>query len=486
MSSPIKKLLGQTAIYGLPSIVGRLLNFLMVPLYISKFEQTSDYGVVSELYSWVAFLVVFLTFGMETAFFRFLQNSKEDKNEVFNNSFLTVLGINIIFFLTILLFSQSIADVLLYSGHYEYVILLGAVVCIDAISALPLAKLRAEEKALKFASIQSLSIIVNIGLNLLLMLVFFDKAHPGMGVIFIFAANLFASLVKPIFLYKDFLKIKLKFNKRLAKEMVVYALPLMIGGLAGIVNEAIDRILLVHLLYKGTDASLIAAKAEVGIYSACYKLAMLVTILIQAYRFAAEPFFFSQLKNEDKNQIYTKVMDYFVAVVCMVFLVVSLNVDFIKLFFIPNEAYWEGLKVVPILLLANVFLGVYFNQSIWYKLSNQTRFGAYIAIIGALITVLINVIFIPTYGYMASAWATMIVYALQMILSYVLGQKYYPIPYNIKKFFLYLGVAIGLYFMTVFMNLEESSALQFFVHNAIVVIYLAMIWVIEKPRLARK
>jgi O-antigen/teichoic acid export membrane protein len=486
MSSPIKKLLGQTAIYGLPSIVGRLLNFLMVPLYISKFEQTSDYGVVSELYSWVAFLVVFLTFGMETAFFRFLQNSKEDKNVVFNNSFLTVLGINIIFFLTILLFSQSIADVLLYSGHYEYVILLGAVVCIDAISALPLAKLRAEEKALKFASIQSLSIIVNIGLNLILMLVFFDKAHPGMGVIFIFAANLFASLVKPIFLYKDFLKIKLKFNKRLAKEMVVYALPLMIGGLAGIVNEAIDRILLVHLLYEGTDASLIAAKAEVGIYSACYKLAMLVTILIQAYRFAAEPFFFSQLKNEDKNQIYTKVMDYFVAVVCMVFLVVSLNVDFIKLFFIPNEAYWEGLKVVPILLLANVFLGVYLNQSIWYKLSNQTRFGAYIAIIGALITVLINVIFIPTYGYMASAWATMIVYALQMILSYVLGQKYYPIPYNIKKFFLYLGVAIGLYFMTVFMNLEESSVLQFVVHNAIVVVYLAMIWVIEKPRLARK
>ena len=484
MSSPIKKLLGQTAIYGLPSIVGRLLNFLMVPLYISKFEQTSDYGVVSELYSWVAFLVVFLTFGMETAFFRFLQNSKEDKNVVFNNSFLTVLGINIIFFLTILLFSQSIADVLLYSGHYEYVILLGAVVCIDAISALPLAKLRAEEKALKFASIQSLSIIVNIGLNLILMLVFFDKAHPGMGVIFIFAANLFASLVKPIFLYKDFLKIKLKFNKRLAKEMVVYALPLMIGGLAGIVNEAIDRILLVHLLYEGTDASLIAAKAEVGIYSACYKLAMLVTILIQAYRFAAEPFFFSQLKNEDKNQIYTKVMDYFVAVVCMVFLVVSLNVDFIKLFFIPNEAYWEGLKVVPILLLANVFLGVYLNQSIWYKLSNQTRFGAYIAIIGALITVLINVIFIPTYGYMASAWATMIVYALQMILSYVLGQKYYPIPYNIKKFFLYLGVAIGLYFMTVFMNLEESSVLQFVVHNAIVVVYLAMIWVIEKPRLA--
>ena len=212
---------------------------------------------------------------------------------------------------------------------------------------------------------------------------------------------------------------------------------------------------------------------------------MLVTILIQAYRFAAEPFFFSQMKNEDKNQVYTKVMNYFVAVVCLVFLVVSLNVDFIKLFFIPNEAYWIGLKVVPILLLANVFLGVYFNQSIWYKLSNQTRFGAYIAIIGALITVLINVIFIPTYGYMASAWATMVVYAIQMVLSYVLGQKYYPIPYNVKKFFLYLGVAIALYFVTVFLNLEESSVSQFLVHNSIVVVYLAMIWKIEKPKLGR-
>jgi O-antigen/teichoic acid export membrane protein len=485
MSSPIKKLLGQTAIYGIPSIVGRFLNYLMVPLYIFKFEKASDYGVVSELYSWVAFLVVFLSFGMETAFFRFLQN-KEDKQKVFNNGFLTVIGLNTLFFLTIVLFSNPIADTLLYSGHNEYIILLAAVVCVDALSSLPLAKLRAEEKAYRFAFIQSISIAVNIGLTLILMLIFFDENHPENGVIFIFVANLFASLMKPIFLFKDFLSIKFKFDKRLAKEMIIYALPLMIGGLAGVVNEAIDRILLVHLLYDGTDSSLIAAKAEVGIYSACYKLAMLVSILIQAYRFAAEPFFFSQLKNEDKNQIYTKVMDYFVAVVCLVFLVVSLNVDFIKLFFIPNEVYWVGLKVVPILLLANVFFGIYLNQSIWYKLSNQTRFGAYIAIIGALITVLINVIFIPTYGYMASAWATMIVYALQMILSYVLGQKYYPIPYNIKKFFLYLGVAITLYFVTVFMNLEESSALQFFVHNTIVVVYLAMIWTIEKPRLARK
>jgi O-antigen/teichoic acid export membrane protein len=485
MSNPIKKLAGQTAIYGIPSIVGRFLNYLMVPLYIYKFKDTSDYGVVSELYAWVAFLVVFLTFGMETAFFRFIQNS-EDKNKVFNNGFLTVILLNTVFFISIVLFSNPIADTLLYSGHNEYIILLGAVVCVDALSALPLAKLRAEEKAIKFATIQSLSIVVNIGLTLILMLFFFDNNHPEEGVIYIFFANLCASLMKPLFLFKDFLKVKLKFDKRLAKEMIVYALPLMIGGLAGIVNETIDRILLVHRLYEGTDTSLIYAKSQVGIYSANYKLAMLVTILLQAYRFAAEPFFFSQMKNEDKNTIYVRVMNYFIAVVCLVFLVVSVNVDFIKIIFIPNKAYWVGLQVVPILLLANVFLGIYYNQSIWYKLSNHTRFGAYIAIIGAFITFFINFRFIPTYGYMASAWATLIVYALQMMLSYLLGQKYYPIAYNVKRFLMYLGTALGFYFITVWMNLEESSVQQFLVNNAFVVIYLLLIYKVEKPQIKMK
>ena len=485
MSNPIKKLAGQTAIYGIPSIVGRFLNYLMVPLYIYKFKQTSDYGVVSELYAWVAFLVVFLTFGMETAFFRFIQNA-EDKTKVFNNGFLTVILLNTLFFLSLIVFSNPIADTLLYSGHNEYILLLGAVVCVDAISALPLAKLRAEEKAVKFATIQSLSIVVNIGLTLILMLFFFDNNNPEEGVIYIFFANLCASLMKPLFLFKDFLKVKLKFDRRLAKEMVLYALPLMIGGLAGIVNETIDRILLVHRLYEGTDVSLIYAKSQVGIYSANYKLAMLVTILLQAYRFAAEPFFFSQMKNEDKNTIYVRVMNYFIAVVCLVFLVVSVNVDFIKMVFIPNEAYWAGLQVVPILLLANVFLGIYYNQSIWYKLSNHTRFGAYIAIIGAFITFFINFRFIPIYGYLASAWATLIVYGFQMILSYLLGQKYYPIAYNVKRFLMYLGTVIGFYFITVWINLEASSVQQFLVNNTCVVIYLFLIYKIEKPKIRMK
>jgi O-antigen/teichoic acid export membrane protein len=208
---------------------------------------------------------------------------------------------------------------------------------------------------------------------------------------------------------------------------------------------------------------------------------MLVTILIQAYRYAAEPFFFSQLRNEDKNKIYSKVMNYFVAAVCTVFLLVSLNVDLIKVIFIPNKAYWIGLKVVPILLLANVFLGVYFNQSIWYKLSNQTKFGAYIAISGAFLTITINWVFIPKFGYMASAWATMIVYAFQMVVSYILGQTYYPIKYNLRKFFLYLFSAIGLYFLAGTFEFETGSIAQISVNNSLILLYLGLIWFIEKP-----
>lgn len=478
MANPIKQLLGQTAVYGLSSIVGRLLNYLLVPLYTAVFANPSDYGVVSELYAWVAFLVVLLTFGMETSFFRFLQD-KEDKEKVFVNSFLTVIGINVLFFAVLLFFNQNIADLMLYSDHNEYIILLGAIVCIDAVTALPLAKLRAENKAFQFAGIQLSSIGVNIILNLVFMIGLFDPARPEEGVLFILFANLFASLVKPLLLYKHFLHLRFTFDKVLAKEMFWYAFPLVIAGFAGIINETLDRILLKHLLYDGsTQVSLKIAEAQVGIYSACYKLAMLVTILLQAYRYAAEPFFFAQLKNQDKNKVYAKVMNVFIAMVCLVFLVVSLNIDFFKLF-IRNEAYYVGLKVVPILLLANVFLGIYYNQSIWYKLSGQTKFGAFIAIGGALLTVVLNVVFIPIYGYMASAWATLIVYACQMIASYLLGQKHYPIAYNLRKFALYLVGALLVYFIASF-ELFSAGIMKTIFNNTLILGYLLMVYKLEK------
>jgi len=483
MSNPIKKLLGQTAVYGLSSIVGRLLNYLLVPLYTQVFADPSDYGVVSELYAWVAFLIVLLTFGMETAFFRFLQDH-EDKDKVFLNGFLTVIGVNVLFFCSLLYFNQDIAKIMLYPGHNEYIILLGAIVAIDAITALPLAKLRAENKALKFASIQFASIGVNIGLNLFFMLYLFDPTRPEEGVLFILFANLIASLVKPLLLYRDFLSIKFSFDLQLAKEMLVYSIPLVIAGFAGIINETLDRILLKHITYDGLNpASLNFAEEQVGIYSACYKLAMLVTILLQAYRYAAEPFFFAQMKSEDKNKVYAKVMNYFVATVCLVFLVVSLNIDIFK-HFIRNEAYWSGLGVVPILLLANVFLGIYYNQSIWYKLSGQTRFGAYIAIVGATLTILINVVFIPEYGFYACAWATLVVYAFQMIASYYLGQRYYPIQYNLRKFFLYFGGALILYFAAKVMQVDGIYTRLIF-HNLLIIIYLAIFFAVEKITLKR-
>lgn len=484
MSNPIRKLISQTAVYGLSSIVGRLLNYLLVPLYTSVFTDPAHYGVVSELYAWVAFLIVILTFGMETAFFRFIQTS-ENKEQTYLNSLASVLGINALLFAALLFFNDDIAQLMLYEGHNEYIILLGIIVCVDAISAIPLARLRVEEKSMRFVSIQITSILVNVGLNLFLMLYLFDPERPEEGVLFILLANLCASLVKPIMLYDSFNLSGLKLNWKEIKLMLFYAFPLVIGSFAGIINETIDRILLKQILYNPSDISTLhTAESEVGIYSACYKLAMLITILLQAYRYAAEPFFFNQMKNEDRNVIYVKVMNLFVATVCLVFLFVSLNIDLFK-HFIQNEAYWTGLKVVPILLLANVFLGIYYNQSIWYKLSGKTQYGAYIALIGASFTIGINLVFIPTYGYMASAWATFIVYALQMLISYFLGQKHYPIPYNVKKFFLYLGLAVVLYFLGSLIQLERYFV-QFILQNTLLLLYVLFIIKMERHAFSLK
>jgi O-antigen/teichoic acid export membrane protein len=482
--NPLKKLLGQTAVYGLSSILGRTLNYLLVPLYLSVFENTADYGVVSQLYALVAFLMVFLTFGMETSYFRFIQD-KEDKTAVFRNSFLTVIGLNAVFFVLILLFNQQLADLLLFPDHNEYIPLLAGIVCIDAVASIPLAKLRAEEKARQFALVQFTSIGVNILLNLFLMLVLFDKTRPEEGILFILFANLFSSLVRPLMLYKDFLHISWKFDWALAFTMSRYAIPIVIAGFAFIVNETIDRIMLKQMLSDLPGYTTKMADSEIGIYSACYKLAMLVTILLQAYRYAAEPFFFNQAKNQDRNKLYVKLMNYFVAAMCLVFLTVSLNIDIFR-HFITSKAYWAGLSVVPILLLANVFLGIYLNQSIWYKLSNQTRFGAYIAIGGACLTVLINYLFIPEYGYMASAWATLIVYGAQMVASYLLGQKYFPIRYNIRKFFLYMGASLLLFFLAKGLHLTEGSMVKFVVNNVLILLFVGLVVFMEGIKLRKQ
>ena len=477
MANPIKKLFGEIAIYGLSSIVGRLLNYLLVPLYTYVFINPADYGVVSELYAWVAFLIVILTFGMETAFFKFIQNEGDKKN-VFSTALSALLSLNSVFFLIVILFYQDIASLLLYEGHGEYIVMLGAIVSIDAISALPLAKLRAEEKAKRFSIIQLSSIAVNIILNVIFLLFWFDYNNPEQGVFYIFLANLIASLVKPIFLFKSFSLIR-RIDWSLLKRMLFFSFPLAIAGFAGIINETLDRILLKQMLYNPeVPSSLDYAEAQVGIYSASYKLAMLIAILLQAYRYAAEPFFFSQTKNQDRNKIYSQIMNVFIAFVCGIFLLVTLNIDIFK-YFIQNETYWVGLQVVPILLMANIFLGIYYNQSIWFKLSGKTKFGAYIALFGASLTVLINIIYIPKFGYMACAWATLIVYFTQMVISYLLGQRHYPIPYNLKKFIFYIFLALALFFLSPYIKVD-NFAVNLIIQNSLLLMFVLTAVYIER------
>ena len=482
--NPIKNLLGQTAIYGLPSIVGRLLNYMLVPIYTSLLP-VYEYGKISELYALVAFLIVLLTFGMETAFFKFI-NSKEKKKEVFQSSFLTVIVFNLIFLLLIFLFNQHIANILLYNDHAIYIILLASIVAIDATSAMPMAKLRADNKAVRFATIHFSSIILNITLNLVFLYGFFNKENPEQGILFILVANLLASFIKPIATYKDYFGLKLHYNRELAREMFKYSLPLVIAGFAGIINETIDRAMLKQVLYNKGGLTLRESETQLGIYSACYKLAMIVTIFLQAYRYAAEPFFFAQEKKKDSKNMYSKIMNYFVAFVCLIFITVSLNIDVFK-YFIRNEEFWVGLNVVPILLIANVFYGIYLNQSIWYKLSGQTKYGAFIAIVGGFVTILLNFIFIPIYGFWACAWATMFVYGGQMIASYFLGQKYYPIKYNLRKFLLYFGFSLIIFFVAFIIDIDSGyfSWRKFIFHNSLILVYIFLFCFIERPKLKK-
>ena len=470
--SVIKKLAGQTAIYGLSSIIGRLLNYLLVPLH-TYFFTTSEYGVISEFYAYVAFLVVFLMFGMETTFFRFVNKAK-DKEKTFNQAFSIVLIINVVFLTSILLFAQPIANWMMYPEHANYVIWFGFILAFDALSSVLLAKLRFLEKAKKFAFVQLSSIGVTIILNLFFLFVLLPL-YPDFGIGFIFIANLFASLIKPIFLLKEIKAIRLVWDRLMVQTMVLFALPMVIAGFAGIINETIDRILLKRLL---VDQGVEYAQSQVGIYSANYKLSIIITLFIQAFRYAAEPFFFAQEQNKDKSKVYSTVMTYFVIVVTLIFLGVTLYIDVFKWFI--NERYWEGLKVVPILLMANVFLGIYYNQSIWYKLANKTKFGAYIAIGGAIITLSLNFLLIPYFGYVGSAWATLIVYFLMMVASHILGQKYYPIKYNLRKVLTFIFSAWVLYLMSHFIQFE-NGVLQYGFKTVLLVIFIGIIFFIENP-----
>jgi O-antigen/teichoic acid export membrane protein len=446
--SQIKSLASQTAAYGLSTILGRTLNYLLVPLYTRLFLP-AEYGVVTDLYALVAFLNIVYTYGMETAFFRKVQS---EGFRVYQTAFWSLLISSLLFTGLLLLLAQPIANGLRYPNHPEYIRWFALILGLDALAALPFARLRHEEKALKFAGIKLVNIGLNIGLNLFFLLLcpwlvasgklsfltnLVYSAEVGVG--YIFLSNLLANGITLLFLLPLFPRRFSGFDYGLWQQMFGYALPLLFAGLAGMVNETIDRIMLKYLLPMSTQEAL----HEVGIYGAVYKLAMLMSIFTQTFRTAAEPFFFRQANQADARQVYAQVMQVFVLAGGLIFLGVTLFLPIVRHFI--DAAYFEGLGVVPILLLANLFLGMYYNQSVWYKLSDQTRWGMYLSVAGAAITILGNWLLIPHYGYVGSAYTTLACYLSMMLLSYWLGQRYYPVPYRLNRIARYLLLALLVY-----------------------------------------
>ncbi len=438
------------------SIVGRLLNYLLVPLYTHVFI-TSEFGVITEMYSYVAFLLIILTYGMETAFFRFARNQNGNERRVFGTTLLSVAFTSTLFILLVVLFRQHLAELIHHPQYSRYILWLGIIVGLDALNAIPFARLRAQNKALRFALIKLTGIGISISLVLLFLLLLpwlLDKGpqslhpyihrvyDPDMGVGYVFIANLVATVVTSLLLLPVMLQKRPEFHYPLWRQMLLYAMPLLVAGLAGVANEALDKILLKFMLPPGE------ALSQVGIYGACFKLAVMMTIFIQAFRFAAEPFFFAQARDANAPALYARVMNLFVVACLLIFLVITLYMGVIQYFIGP--AFREGLGVVPVLLLANVFLGIYFNLSIWYKLTNQTRFGAWFALAGAVITILLNLWWIPRFGYHGSAWAHLVCYLCMTALSYAYGQRHYPIPYDLRKIGLFIASALAVYGLSTF------------------------------------
>ncbi len=488
--NPLKKLASQTAIYGLPTIVGRLLNYFLTPLYTYIFT-TGDFGVVTSMYSYVSFLLVLLTYGMETAFFRF-SHSELNKEKVYSTSVISVFSTSIVFVVLVSLYANSIAHWIKIDNHREYIIWFAIILAADAITAIPFAKLREQNKAKRFAIIKSINIATNIFLNVFFIW-FCAKIHenpdsifysfvesiysPEIGIGYIFISNLLASGLTLFLLLPEMLRIHFSFDFLLWKRIMRYTLPLLVAGMAGMINETMDRILLTHLLPKDV------AMSQTGIYGACYKVAIIMTIFIQTFRFAAEPFFFANAKEKDAKKNYADIMKFFAIVCSIIFLGTMMNISWIQYF--VGEPFRVGMNVVPILLFANLCLGIFINQSIWYKLSGQTRYGAYLAIIGAIITLVLNFYWIPRYGYIGSAWATLICYASMMIISFFWGNKHYPVNYDLKRILGYICLSLTLYALSTFIRLDSVS-LKLIINNILLIGFITLVWKLEKKNLLKQ
>lgn len=485
--NPFRKLIGDTAIYGLSSIVGRFLNWWLVPYYSVLFLP-GEYGIVTNLLAYEAFLLIILTYGMETGYFRFASRSDQPE-KVYSTSQMPLFVTSTLFLVFVLIFAQPIASLIGYASNPEYIRILAAVVAIDAFTSIPFARLRLDNRPIKFATVKMINIGLNIGFNLFFLSLcpFILRHFPDnpvkwvysadIGVGYVFISYLLASISTLLLLYKEIFSMKWEIDKPLLRKMLSYSFPILVIGVAGMVNQNIDKILIPFLVPEDKDPMF-----QVGIYGANYKLAVLMNMFIQAFRYAFEPFFFSRSSSSatDDPKLYATVMKYFVIFGMVIFLGMTLFIDIVKL--IIDSRYHEGLKVVPLVLLANLFFGIFFNLSIWYKIKDMTRYGAYIALIGAAITLVLNIILIPVMGYMGSAIAVLICFFVMMIITYIWGQKYYFVPYDLKRISTYFVLGFILYFISLSIS-ELNSIIRFAINLVLFFTFFYAVFKFEKSEL---
>lgn len=491
--SVLKKFLGQTAVYGISTVFSRLFNFILTPIFTKAYSK-AVYGIFTKMYAYASLVNAILAFGMESTYFRYLNKHEDKKQEVYNNSFLCIAFIASLFLISGLVFSDPVvrylsADPVQFADYKLYVRYFIWILFVDAICVIPFAKLRSEDKALKYSTIKFLNIGCFVGFNL-----FFIYIVPAMirhrlpmadwmatwyrekWIGYVFISNLIASLVTLLMLVPEFLKLQLKFDKVLFAKMFSYSWPILVANLSFIVNENLDKIVLSELLPKDV------ADGQVGIYGAVCKIAIFMSIFITAFRLGAEPFFFSYAKNVNAKKTYAMILHYFVIALAVLFVALIANIEILKYFISRDKAhiaeYWVGLPAVPYLLFGYVCLGIYMNLSIWYRLSDQTRYGLYISIVGAVITIVLNFVLIPKYSYMGSAWVSMLAYFIMMVISYVLGQKYYPIPYELKRIVLYLLVSVVLVVLSFWVFNRNI-----YIGNAMLLAFIAGVYYFEKDQL---
>jgi O-antigen/teichoic acid export membrane protein len=446
--SSIKKLAGETLWYGGSTIVARLLNTLLTPFLTYSMANKADYGKIGLIYSFIPILNVIYTYGFETAYFRF-SSQKEKTNTLYSTAALSLLASTLLFTL-VLWFNKSIVGISIGMEDFPDIIkVVILIIAVDTFSAIPFAKLRQENRPVKYALAKIIGIFANIFFtwffvgfcpkhidNSLVQAVYSPTVNQ---VTYVVLANLIQSILTLCFLYKEVLQIKFKFDVALWKEMIRYSWPLILVGMGGVINDTMNRIMLRWWL----PGDAVTNEEQVGVFNACAKLAILITLFVQAFKMAGEPFFFKQAEQGAPQKMYAKVMKLFVIVLCFAFLSVALYMPIWQYFVGPK--YREGLGIVPIMLMANIFLGIYYNLTVWYKLTNKTLYGAWITLVGSAVSVAINYFCIPKFGLIACAWSTLVTYGIMMVLSYTYGQKYYPVRYNVKKIVWYLGIVVGLY-----------------------------------------